>query len=66
MIQQPHKHQEGCQNNKTIAAYCVACKWEAWQNAKHHVSVVGASFDKLLTSGDEKLLRDMKISWVQK
>jgi hypothetical protein len=65
MIQQPHKHLEGCMNNKTIQACCVACKWQNWTNAKHHISVVGTSFAQQLTPSDEELLRKMKISWKQ-
>jgi hypothetical protein len=58
-----HKHLVGCMNNESLRRCCIACKFDAWQSAKHAPSVMGKTFAQLLTQQDAKMLRAMLISW---
>ena len=58
-----HVHLHGCMSNESLRRICIACKWDAWQNAKHAPSVMGKTFAQQLTQQDAKMLRAMLISW---
>jgi hypothetical protein len=59
-----HKHLFNCEHNETIKRICIACKFEAWNNAKQNVApILGKSFEQMLNKADEELLHDMHISW---
>lgn len=58
-----HRHLFNCMNNESTRKVCIACKWDAWQSAKHAPSVIGKTFAQLLTQQDAKMLRAMLISW---
>lgn len=60
-----HHHLAGCMNNESLRRVCLACKFDAWQNLVKNPTVMGKSFEQLLTKQDAKMLRDMLISWTE-
>jgi hypothetical protein len=59
-----HKHLFNCERNAAIKAACVACKWDEWQRtSRRPPSVMGKTFEQLLTTDDAKLLHEMLITY---
>jgi hypothetical protein len=58
-----HKHLFNCEHDASVKRVCLACRWEEWQAAaKKPTSVIGKTFEQLITQDDAKFLHELLIA----
>lgn len=63
MLSNPHPHIYNCDTNESAKKVCVACRWDAAQRvSKEPLVLTGKTFEQMLNTSDEELLRDMLIN----